>query len=78
MAWLFNGFFVPLSYYFGKFACMKYKLFIIVATILMVPMGLLGQTYQTLWKQVEEAQNKDLPKTALTHLQKIEAKAAKE
>jgi len=78
MAWLFNGFFVPLSYYFGKFACMKYKLFIIVATILMVPMGLLGQTYQTLWKQVEEAQDKDLPKTALTHLQKIEAKAAKE
>ena len=57
---------------------MKYRLFIIVATILMVPMGLLGQTYQTLWKQVEEAQNKDLPKTALTHLQKIEAKAAKE
>ena len=57
---------------------MKYKLFVIVAAILMVPMGLLGQTYQTLWKQVEEAQNKDLPKTALTHLQKIEAKAAKE
>lgn len=57
---------------------MKYRLFIILATIWMVPMGLLGQTYQTLWKQVEEAQNKDLPKTALTHLQKIEAKAAKE
>ena len=57
---------------------MKYRLFVIVAAILMVPMGLLGQTYQTLWKQVEEAQNKDLPKTALTHLQKIEAKAAKE
>ena len=57
---------------------MKYRLFIILATIWMVPMGLLGQTYQTLWKQVEEAQNKDLPKTALTHLQKIEVKAAKE
>ncbi len=41
-------------------------------------MGLLGQTYQTLWKQVEEAQKKDLPKTAMTHLQKIEQKAAKE
>ena len=36
---------------------MKYRLFVIVAAILMVPMGLLGQTYQTLWKQVEEAQN---------------------
>ena len=57
---------------------MKYRLFVIVAAILMVPMGLLGQAYQTLWKQVEEAQNKDLPKTALTHLQKIEVKAAKE
>ena len=41
-------------------------------------MGLLGQTYQTLWKQVEEAQKKDLPKTAMTHLQKIEQKAMKE
>ena len=39
---------------------MKYRLFVIVAAILMVPMGLLGQTYQTLWKHVEEAQNKDL------------------
>ena len=41
-------------------------------------MGLLGQTYQTLWKQVEEAQKKDLPKTAIAHLQKIEQKAMKE
>ena len=41
-------------------------------------MGLLGQTYQTLWKQVEEAQKKDLPKTAMVHLQKIEQKAVKE
>ena len=57
---------------------MKHRLFIVVAAILLVPMGLLGQTYQTLWKQVEEAQKKDLPKTAMTHLQKIEQKAAKE
>ena len=41
-------------------------------------MGLLGQTYQTLWKQVKEAERKDLPKTAMAHLQKIEQKAAKE
>jgi len=41
-------------------------------------MGLLGQTYQTLWKQVKEAERKDLPKTAIVHLQKIEQKAAKE
>ena len=57
---------------------MKHRIFIVVATILLVPMGLLGQTYQTLWKQVEEAQKKDLPKTAMTHLQKIEQKAMKE
>ena len=60
------------------FASMKHRLFIVVAAILLVPMGLLGQTYQTLWKQVEEAQKKDLPKTAMTHLQKIEQKAMKE
>ncbi len=41
-------------------------------------MGLFGQTYQSLWKQVEEAQNKDLPQTAIQHLQKIEKKAQKE
>ena len=57
---------------------MKHRLFIVVAAILLVPMGLLGQTYQTLWKQVEEAQKKDLPNTAMTHLQKIEQKAMKE
>ena len=57
---------------------MKHRLFIVVAAILLVPMGLLGQTYQTLWKQVEEAQKKDLPKTAIAHLQKIEQKAMKE
>ena len=57
---------------------MKHRIFIAVAAILVVPMGLLGQTYQTLWKQVEEAQKKDLPKTAMVHLQKIEQKAVKE
>ena len=57
---------------------MKHRIFIVVAAIFLVPMGLLGQTYQTLWKQVEEAQKKDLPKTAMTHLQKIEQKAMKE
>ena len=57
---------------------MKHKLFVIVAAICIVPMGLFGQTYQSLWKQVEEAQNKDLPQTAVQHLQKIEKKAQKE
>ena len=57
---------------------MKHRIFIVVAAIFLVPMGLLGQTYQTLWKQVKEAERKDLPKTAMVHLQKIEQKAAKE
>ena len=51
---------------------MKQYVFIILATILLVPMKLYGQDYKALWSQVEEAQSKDLPKTALTHLQTIE------
>ena len=57
--------------------CMKQKLLIMLAAILLVPMELFSQTYQELWKQVEQAQQKDLPKTAMEHLQKIEAKAQK-
>ena len=49
--------------------------FVIVAMILLMPIGLFGQTYKELWKQVEQAQDKDLPKTAITHLEKIEKKA---
>ena len=56
---------------------MKQKLFIIMAVMLLVPMGLFSQTYQELWKQVEQAQQKDLPKTAMEHLKKIEEKAQK-
>ncbi len=41
-------------------------------------MNTFAQTYQTLWKQVENARDKDLPRQALTHLQKIEDKAQKE
>ena len=56
---------------------MKQKLLIMMAAMLLVPMGIFSQTYQELWKQVEQAQDKDLPKTAMEHLQKIEAKAQK-
>ena len=56
---------------------MKHKLFIMMAAVLLIPMGLFGQTYQELWKQVKVAQDKDLPKTAMEHLQKIEGKARK-
>ena len=57
---------------------MKQKLFIIVAILLLMPIGTFGQTYKELWKQVEQAQYKDLPKTAISHLEKIETKAKAE
>ena len=61
------------------YASMKQKtFFIIVAMMLLVPMGLFGQTYSDLWKQVQQAQNKDLPKTAISHLETIEKKAQAE
>ena len=49
-----------------------------MAAWLLIPMAMVAQTYSALWKQVEEAQEKDLPKTALTHLTKIETKARQE
>ena len=57
---------------------MRQKFFFIVAVILLMPMGLFGQTYSDLWKQVNQAQNKDLPKTAISHLEQIEKKAQTE
>ena len=57
---------------------MKRLAIAIMAVWLLMPMNLTGQTYQTLWKQVEEAQQKDLPQTAMTSLDRIAAKARKE
>ena len=57
---------------------MKRNFLVLLAVMLLVPMGIFSQTYQDLWKQVEKALDKDLPKTAMEHLQKIEAKAQKE
>ena len=77
MAWLFNGFFVSLSIILiGK--TMKKTLLVVLAAWLLMPLNTFAQTYQALWKQVEDARNKDLPRQALTHLKKIEAKAQKE
>lgn len=44
----------------------------------MMPMMLFGQTYSALWKKVETAEKKDLPKSQYELLQKIVNKAAKE
>ena len=56
---------------------MKQKI-IIVAMILLMPIRLFSQSYNDLWKQVSQAQDKDLPKTAIAHLEKIEKKAQAE
>ena len=41
---------------------MKQKTFIIVAIFLLMPLGVFSQTYNDLWKQVRQAEDKDLPK----------------
>ncbi len=66
------------AYYKLMNAVMKQKMFVVVAMILLMPIGLFSQTYKELWKLVEQAQDKDLPKTAITHLEKIEKKAQNE
>lgn len=50
---------------------------LIIASIWM-PITVIGQTYNSLWKSVEEAQEKDLPKTAMAYLQKLTDKAQQE
>ena len=57
---------------------MKKTLLVVLAACLLLPLNTFAQTYQSLWKQVEDARDKDLPRQALTHLQKIEDKAQKE
>ena len=57
---------------------MKNRVFTVVATMLLMPMVLFGQTYQSLWKQVREAEDKDLPQSAMKHVAAIEEKARKE
>ena len=51
---------------------------LILLIVIMMPMFLFGQSYKTLWNKVEEAEEKDLPKTAYEVLQKIAKKATKD
>ena len=44
---------------------------------MMIPIFLFGESYSSLWKKVEEANEKDLPQTEYDLLQKIVAKAEK-
>lgn len=52
--------------------------FISLFIISIIPMRMFGQTYENLWKQVEEANKKSLPKTALKLAEDIFSKAQKE
>ena len=45
------------------------------AAILLMPMKMKSQTYEQLWKQVEQARQQDLPQTAIGRLAKIEKTA---
>ena len=55
---------------------MRKILFVTIALIM--PMFIFGQTYSALWKKVQDAEEKDLPKTQYEVLQQIVAKAQKE
>ncbi|MBR5687648.1 MAG: alpha-2-macroglobulin [Prevotella sp.] len=57
---------------------MKRIVKILLLITLFMPMKLFGQTYSTLWKQVETAQKKDKPRSVMAELDKIRNKAEKE
>ena len=57
---------------------MKKALCIALFMILTIPTMLFGQSYKQLWKQVEEAREKDLPQQVIKHAQQIVTKARKE
>ena len=54
---------------------MKKLALTIVIALAMLPCRSFGQSFSALWKQADEAAGKDLPKTQIEILEKIEAKA---
>ena len=55
------------------------KLFIILSIIfLLLPITMTAQSFNDLWKQVKQAEQKDLPKTQISLLKKIKQKGQKE
>lgn len=54
------------------------KILLLSVIGLMTSMTMIGQTYTSLWKQVSEAEDKDLPQTAIEVLQQIVQKAEAE
>ena len=57
---------------------MKRLFFVAITLCLMMPMTMNGQTYSSLWKQVSEAVDNDLPKTEQKLLRQIAEKAEAE
>lgn len=57
---------------------MKKTVFFLLAAALLMPVTMMADGYTELWKKVEEAAKKDLPRTQIEHLQTISAKAEKE
>ena len=57
---------------------MKKNVFFLLAALLLIPVTMMADGYEQLWKKVEEAAKKDLPRTQIEHLQAISAKAEKE
>ena len=51
---------------------------LLVSIMMIVPMMMFGQTYTSLWKQEQQAADKDLPKSQMAVLEKIVAKAERE
>lgn len=54
------------------------KLFVYLIILVLLPATALADSYSSLWKRVSEAQEKDLPKTQVTVLNEIIAKATDE
>ena len=57
---------------------MKKTIFIAFLALMTAPMMLFGQSYKQLWKQVEDAERKDLPQQVIKHAETIVQKAKKE
>ena len=54
------------------------KKILLITIALIMPMFIFGQSYSALWKKVQDAEEKDLPKTQYEVLQQIVKKAQKE
>lgn len=54
---------------------MRKTAFLLLTAFMLVPAAMFGDSYSKLWKQVDEAANKDLPKTQIQLLQTIADKA---